>query len=88
MRVKYHKNFIKHYRVRISRHTQLEKKFQERLQDFLSKTHPSSLRNHKLRGNKVNAQSFSITGDIRIIYVYDPDGNVVFIDIGTHAQVY
>ncbi len=47
--------------------------------------HPSL---HKLSGKLKEHWSFSIGYDLRIILRYTSDGNILFIDIGTHDQVY
>ncbi len=49
--------------------------------------HPS-LELHKLSGNLKGHWSFSIDYDVRIIFRYTNDGNILFVDIGTHDQVY
>ena len=53
--------------------------------------HPSdvSLRNHALHGKLQGLRAFSVTGDIRIIFEeFDGYTVVVFIDLGTHNQIY
>lgn len=49
--------------------------------------HPS-LSVHKLTGKLHNNWAFSIEYDLRIIFRYTDDGNIVFIDIGSHDEVY
>lgn len=46
-----------------------------------------SLRNHKLEGRLGNYWSLSVNRSIRLIYIIDNESNV-FVDIGTHDQVY
>lgn len=88
MEIKYSKDFVKHFQKRIPQNSSLEKKFQERLNLFLNdKTNPL-LKDHQLVGQKRNFRSFSVTGNVRVIYSPEPDGSVVFVDIGTHNQVY
>jgi addiction module RelE/StbE family toxin len=45
------------------------------------------IRDHKLIGNLHGLRSFSIRGDVRIIY-RETEDSFIFVDIGTHAQVY
>lgn len=48
------------------------------------------MHDHALIGNMGGYRSFSVTGDYRIIYRIEENGDIVFvfIDIGTHSQVY
>lgn len=46
-----------------------------------------SLRNHKLEGRLDNYWSLSVNRSIRLIYIID-DESYVFVDVGTHDQVY
>lgn len=81
------KTYVKAFNKRIKGHRNLEKKVVERV--FLFRDNPTSpiLRNHCLVGKMYNCGSFWITGDIRVIYKSQGD-DVIFIDIGTHNQVY
>lgn len=82
-----HKRFIKNYKKRISSNKTLDKKFEERLKIFLTNPHNLQIKDHKLLNSKERLRSFSITGDIRVLY--RTKGDVVeFYDIGTHNQVY
>lgn len=49
--------------------------------------HPS-LRVHKLSGNRENMWSISITMSVRMVYLLIEDDQALFIEIGTHEQVY
>ena len=42
---------------------------------------------HALTDGLEGKRAFSITGEIRVIYV-ELEGCIVFLDIGTHNQVY
>ena len=88
MRITYTKHFIKNYRQRIHPNSQLKVRFGKRVNLFTQdRTHPF-LRDHKLIGKKQQFRSFSITGDIRIIYREISTEHMLFIDIGSHTQVY
>ncbi len=81
------KDFIKHYERRIKPDTKLSKRFDERLILLISNPSNPELKDHKLTGEKEGYRSFSITGDIRVIYRIE--GNILKLyDIGTHNQVY
>lgn len=87
MKIKHHKNFVKSYRKRILNNSALDKKFKERLKLFIEDKQNSLLKDHGLLGGKFGRRSFSVSGDIRVIY--EEIGEVVVLhDIGTHNQVY
>lgn len=45
------------------------------------------LNDHSLKGSKDGHRSFSITGDVRVIY-RETESAYIFKDVGTHNQVY
>jgi addiction module RelE/StbE family toxin len=79
--------FIKHYSLRIKPRKNLDKKSKDRIDLFKTNTKNPVLRDHQLKGNKESLRSFSVTGDLRIIYKEYTD-HYTFLDIGTHSQVY
>jgi len=87
MKIQYHREFLKSYRKRIAPYPKLEKQFQVQLEKLLKDSKDSSLRDHKLIGRKKNFRSFSVTGDIRVVYIVI-DNNIWLFDIGSHNQVY
>lgn len=81
-------SFKKAYRKRIVSNSKLVKAATYRIQLFgQNPTHPL-LRDHALTGALHSYRSFSITGDLRIIYQRIDESTVCFLDIGTHNQVY
>ncbi|MBI4067669.1 type II toxin-antitoxin system YafQ family toxin [Candidatus Gottesmanbacteria bacterium] len=86
--IKRHPTFDKHYRKRILPHPNLDIKFQERITLFIFNPMYPLLKDHPLTGKKAHLRSFSITGDIRVIYQEIFPGEILLIDIGTHNQVY
>lgn len=87
MIIQFHKNFLKNYRKRIERNPQLVSQFHNRLELFKKNPSDEILRNHKLTGRKKAYNSFSVTGDIRVIYKKIGD-SILLYDIGSHNQVY
>jgi len=87
MKIEYSTRFLKNYRKRIIFNTKLEKHFKKRLKLFLSTPGYPLLRDHALIGELSGFRSFSITGDIRVIYQINKD-SLVFYDIGSHNQLY
>lgn len=88
MKIKLHPHFKKSYRNRIAPNRKLTWQTQERITLFGNDPMHPLLKNHTLTGSKRELRSFSVTGDVRI--VYQPLGNseVIFLDIGSHNQVY
>ncbi|MBU2632719.1 type II toxin-antitoxin system mRNA interferase toxin, RelE/StbE family [Patescibacteria group bacterium] len=83
MKIQYHKEFKKNYKKRIAPYPKLEKQFQTQLKKLLKNSKDPSLRDHKLIGKKKNFRSFSVTGDIRAIYIIYKN-NIWLYDIGSH----
>lgn len=54
---------------------------------FVSDPFDRRLRTHKLSGKLKELWSFSVTYDNRIIFYFEGE-KAVFIDIGTHDEVY
>lgn len=88
MNVHYSRQFIKNYKKRVSNNPKLKKQFSERVKLFINDPNNPLLRDHNLVGAMTEYRSFSITGDIRLIYSDENDGSILLIDVGTHAQVY
>ena len=87
MKVEYKNSFIKNYRKRIHENSPEDKKFIARLKLFEINPQNPILRDHSLTGNFKGLRSFSVTGDIRVIYYIEGE-TAYFIDIGSHNQVY
>lgn len=81
------KEFKKHYQKRIAPYPNLTKRFNERARLFVQGERDYPLHDHALEGNKLGLRSFSITGDIRVVYK-ETDDAYVFLDVGSHNQVY
>ncbi len=88
MTIKYNSAFLKHYRKRIQPHQALKNRFDKRIKIFVQDKNNPLLHNHQLSGDLEGFCTFSITGDIRVIYKFESKDIVLFYDIGTHNQVY
>ena len=86
MIIDFHKNFKKNYKLRITREN-LKKRVAEKIEKFRQNPNDPLLHNHPLKGAKKGLRAFSISGDIRIVYYVENDA-CIFLDIGTHNQVY
>ena len=54
---------------------------------FLAGHRGSPINDHMLTGDMQGRRAFSITGDIRVVYIEFED-KIIFIDIGSHNQLY
>ena len=85
--IKRSKTFRKHFRARIAPNKNLTQQFADRVYLFTQGERGHPLNDHALQGNKEGLRSFSIRGDVRVIYTIEDDG-IVFLDVGSHNQVY
>ena len=81
------RHFEKSYAKRILRDTKLSKQFDERYALFVEGVRDNPLCDHALTGSMKGKRSFSVGDDIRVIYLEAPEA-YLFLDIGTHNQVY
>jgi len=88
MKIELHPNFKKAYKNRIASNSKLTKITGTKLRLFQHNQANSILKDHMLKGSKKNFRSFSITGDIRVVYTQVSKDHVILLDIGTHNQVY
>lgn len=87
MNIYYHKKFLKHYKKRIAPNKALVQNYKERMQLYFKNPNHPILNDHPLDSDMAGFRSFSITGDIRMIYFIE-DNTLHLYDIGTHNQVY
>jgi mRNA-degrading endonuclease YafQ of YafQ-DinJ toxin-antitoxin module len=78
----------KNFKLRVLPNKNLSIKYKSRSDAFIKDRRDPILKDHKLFGKMSNFRSFSITGDIRIIYKEVKKNNYVFLDIGSYNQVY
>ena len=87
MKLRYHKNFLKSFKLRIEPKVALSKRLSSRLKLFMEDSTDPILKDHRLRGEKSEYRSFSVTGDIRVVYKIVKD-EIWLYDVGSHNQVY
>lgn len=88
MNITLHNRFKKAYKNRIAQRKELISKTEKRVAMFREDPKNPVLKDHALSGTKRGLRTFSVTGDIRIVYLPVSDNEVSFLDIGTHNQVY
>lgn len=88
MKIELHPDFKKSYKKRIRNNSKLAVKTRDRIKIFRENPSDPILKDHTLKGSKNNIRAFSITGDFRIIYKLISKNHALFLNIGTHNQVY
>lgn len=88
MTIELHPDFKKFYKKRIAFDKKLVKRTVARIKLFESNPQDPALKDHKLTGKFSHLRAFWITGDIRIIYQPISTKRILFLDIGSHNQVY
>ena len=85
MQVLIHRNFGKQF-AKVS--AQIKIKFSLRRDLFLQDPSYPLLNNHPLTGDRKGEWSFNVTADWRVIYEFVDFDTVVFLEIGTHSNLY
>ena len=85
--IDFSKSFEKAYAKRIARNEKLKKAYASRYRLFIQGERGYPLHDHALTGSLAGKRAFSIAGDLRVVYIELPDV-IIFVDIGTHNQVY
>ena len=70
--------------------TELESEFWIRLELFINEPFAPQLKTHKLSGKLKDSWSFTVDYDLRVIFNFTDDKpkKAIFVDIGTHKEVY
>jgi addiction module RelE/StbE family toxin len=66
----------------------IQEQFKKRIQIFLANDKYPTLKVHKLSGKLKGLWSFSVTGDIRVVFDQDHKGVIILVDIGSHSELY
>ena len=89
IKVAYSQSFIKAYKKKIIQNTAIIANFFDRFQIFIHNPFDKSLKTHKLSGKLKDLWAFSLEYDLRIVFYFENNHqNAVFIDIGSHDEVY
>ena len=87
MDIEYHRNFIRNFKKRFGSNQKIKKQYKERLRLFINNPQHPFLHDHALKRENVMLRVFSISGDVRVIYIRIGK-RIIFLDIGTHNQIY
>ncbi len=85
--ISFNTSFKRAFKSRITG-SEREERFRSKLELFTVNPFHVSLRTHKLSGKLKEYWSFSIEYDLRVVFYFADKEKVVFVDIGTHKEVY
>jgi mRNA-degrading endonuclease YafQ of YafQ-DinJ toxin-antitoxin module len=88
MEVSFSSSFKRAFKKRIKGNADLEARFWEKLEQFTIDPFDPTLKTHKLSGKLNDFWSFTVDYDERVLFYFTEDGKTVFVDIGSHDQVY
>lgn len=83
--IKFTPEFKRNFRKRISKDSHLVKLFHSAVENFPENR--EELKDHALTGKMQKYRAFSVDIDCRIVYI-EAEESYIFIDIGTHDEVY
>ena len=89
MEISFSNSFKRSFRKRI-KGLQQEDTFWVATELFTTDPYNSQLKTHKLSGKLKGLWSFSVEFDVRVVFYFTEDkpSKAVFVDIGTHDEVY
>lgn len=85
MQIKLHRNFLKRY---IKLPEKIREKFKEKRNLFIEDRFDPILNNHSVEKRFPDCRSINITGDYRAIFKEEKGDIYIFINIGTHSELY
>ena len=89
MELAFSSSFKRAFKKKIKGRKEIEDLFWETVDLFIQDPFHASLKTHKLSGKLKDLWSFSIEYDLRVIFYFeDKNSKAVFVDIGTHDEVY
>jgi addiction module RelE/StbE family toxin len=81
-------SFKRAFKKKVAANPELETAFWERVALFKSDPFGSRLKTHKLTGKLKDLWSFSVESDLRVIFRLLDGQRALFVDIGSHDEVY
>jgi len=89
MEVSFSNSFKKVFEKRI-KSAETKTEFWVRVELFVGDPFDPNLRTHKLSGKLKNLWSFSVENDVRVVFFFTDDKpkKAVFVDLGSHNEVY
>jgi mRNA-degrading endonuclease YafQ of YafQ-DinJ toxin-antitoxin module len=86
--VSFSQSFKRAFKKRIKGNIEAETRFWQKLDQFKANPFDPSLKTHKLSGKFKEYWSFSVEYDQRVLFYFNESENAVFVDIGSHDEVY
>ena len=88
IKIVWDQSFKRSYEKKIKNNADLKKKFWKNIELFSSNPFDKQIRTHKLSGKLKGLWAFSIDYDVRVVFTFLKDDEVLLIDIGGHEEVY
>jgi proteic killer suppression protein len=88
IKISFSSSFKRAFRKNIQKQPALQAKFWNKVEIFKKNPFDECLRTHKLSGKLKELWSFSIEYDVRVIFYFVEQDKAIFIDIGSHDDVY
>lgn len=86
-KIEYTKQFKRHLKQRYAHQPKVIERFQKHIELFGQGVRKEPLNDHPLTGRLKGLRSFSIGGDVRVVY-RETEDYFELLDIGSHNQVY
>jgi mRNA-degrading endonuclease YafQ of YafQ-DinJ toxin-antitoxin module len=80
--------FRKAFKRKVRGNRNLETRFRDRVAVFQTNPFDPRLRTHRLAGRLQGLWSFSVDYDVRVIFSFIEPNQALFVDLGTHEEVY
>ncbi len=81
-------SFKRAFKRKVAGSKERKDNFWNKIEVFKNNPFESQLKSHKLSGKLKDYWSFSIEFDLRVIFYFAEEEKIVFIDVGTHKEVY
>jgi addiction module RelE/StbE family toxin len=88
MKIEFTSSFLRSYKKIVSRRPDTAVSVLQKVVVFLQQPNSPSIGLHKLKGQLKDVWSFSVEKDLRIIVDLKDPEKILFVDIGSHDQVY
>ena len=88
IKIAFSSSFKRAFKRRIAGNVERENTFRTKVELFTNNPFAASLKAHKLSGKLKDYWSFSIEYDLRVIFYFSNEEHAIFVDIGSHKEVY
>lgn len=87
-KISFSASFLKDFKKVIKNNPQRLSVFNERIKLLSNDTFHPKLKTHKLKGNLKHLWAFSIEYDLRVVFYFFKEDEIVLESIGKHDEVY